>query len=474
MRPAKMTPAHHTGLPAELVCSNSLKGEGLTNAAGLLKEEMRRAGSVIMAAAERCRLPAGAALAVDRDAFSNAVADILESTGLIEIVQDEVTDIPAEGGGPTIIATGPLTSESLARNLVAFLGEDSLAFYDAAAPIVEVSTVDPAYSFRASRYGKGGGDYINCPLTKEEYELFHRELTAAAQHPAKPFEQGLFFEGCLPVEELARRGPDTLRYGPMKPVGLTDPATGWRPYAVLQLRQDDAAGTLYNLVGFQTNLRWGEQKRVFSLVPALREATFVRYGVMHRNTYVSSPRVLQPTLATRRRPDLFLAGQLTGVEGYVESAAMGLLAGINAARMALGAAPLVAPPETMHGALVHYITAADPARFQPMNANFGLLPPVPSSVVSKLAAAKTQAAQAQVSSPLNGPTAGAAAGLAAAGAAPQPAPQRVRRNRRRSPTRRNRKPLIQEAKSLRALSTWDDFIENYELLSGRLQFNMVK
>ncbi len=458
-----MTPAHHTGLPAELVCSNSLKGEGLTNAAGLLKEEMRHVGSVIMSAAERCRLPAGAALAVDRDSFSLAVAGLLESTGLIEVIQEEVTAIPpGDGPGSVIIATGPLTSDSLAEDLAAFIGEDSLAFYDAAAPIVDVSTVDPAHAFRASRYGKGGGDYINCPLTKEEYELFYRELIAAAQHPAKPFEHGLFFEGCLPVEELARRGPDTLRYGPMKPVGLTDPTTGRRPYAVIQLRQDDAAGTLYNLVGFQTNLRWGEQKRVFSLIPALRNASFVRYGVMHRNTYVSSPRVLQPTLATRRRPDLFLAGQITGVEGYVESAAMGLLAGINAARLVLGAEAVVAPPETMHGALVRYITTADPGLFQPMNANFGLLPPVPSSVVSKLAAAKAQAALEGEATP------------PAAGETADPHRHGRRSRRRRSATRRLRKPLIQEAKSLRALSTWDDFIENYELLSGRLQFNMVK
>ncbi|HHP50920.1 MAG TPA: methylenetetrahydrofolate--tRNA-(uracil(54)-C(5))-methyltransferase (FADH(2)-oxidizing) TrmFO [Moorella mulderi] len=373
MRPRKMTPAHNTPYLAELVCSNSLRAEGLSNAAGLLKEEMRLAGSLIMKCAEKWRVPAGKALAVDREGFSAEVTAALEGLPNVTIIREEVVQIPPEG--IVILATGPLTSPSLAESLKGLLGEEYLFFYDAVSPIVTAASLNYQKIFRASRYGQGE-DYLNCPLNKEEYLRFYEALIQAERHPLHPFEEEKVFEGCLPIEILARRGVDTLRYGPMKPVGLIDPATGREPYAVVQLRRDNREGTLYNLVGFQTNLKWGEQERVFRLIPGLEEAEFVRYGVMHRNTYVNAPRVLLPTLQLKKETRIFLAGQLAGVEGYIESAAMGLLAGLNALRFLRGLEPLVPPPETAHGALVHYITDPLHDPLQPMNINFGLFPPL--------------------------------------------------------------------------------------------------
>ncbi|MGB9662117.1 MAG: methylenetetrahydrofolate--tRNA-(uracil(54)-C(5))-methyltransferase (FADH(2)-oxidizing) TrmFO [Moorellaceae bacterium] len=373
MRPRKLTPAHHTSYLAELVCSNSLRSNELDNAAGLLKEEMRRAGSLIIEVAERHRVPAGKALAVDREGFAREITARIESHPLITVIREEMEEIPS--GRTVIVATGPLTSPALTRALQELTGEAYLYFYDAAAPIVTAASLDWSKLFRASRYGRGEEDYLNCPLTEEEYYTFYEALLRAERHLPHPFEKEIYFEGCMPVEELARRGPETLRYGPMKPVGLTDPATGKQPFAVVQLRRDNLEGTLYNLVGFQTSLKWGEQDRVFRLIPALAQAEFVRYGVMHRNTYINSPRLLLPTLQLKKRPEVFWAGQITGVEGYIESAAMGLVAGINAARRLKGQEPLTLPRDTAHGALIHYITTADPERFQPMNINFGLLPP---------------------------------------------------------------------------------------------------
>lgn len=375
MRPHRQTPVHRTDLCSELVCSNSLRGASLDVAAGLLKEELRRQGSLIIQAADRHAVPAGGALAVSRDDFAAAVTAALTSHPLVEMVREEATAIPA--GGIVVVASGPLTSDALAADVQRFTGEDYLAFYDAAAPIVTLDSIDLSRVYRASRYGKGEGEaYLNCPMTRSEYEAFYQALiTAERAVPHHPHEKACYFEGCLPVEEMARRGPETLLYGPLKPVGLADPRTGRTPHAVVQLRQDNAAGTLYNMVGFQTSLKWGEQKRVFRLIPGLEQAEFVRLGVMHRNTFIKSPRVLRPTLQTRARATLFFAGQMTGVEGYVESAAGGLVAGINAARLALGMQPLAWPPETATGALLRYITHAAPDHFQPMNIAFGLLPP---------------------------------------------------------------------------------------------------
>ncbi|RKO67544.1 FADH(2)-oxidizing methylenetetrahydrofolate--tRNA-(uracil(54)-C(5))-methyltransferase TrmFO [Desulfofundulus salinus] len=378
MRPQKFTPAHHTGFFAELVCSNSLRAAALENAVGLLKEEMRRLDSLIMACADKYRVPAGGALAVDREGFARAVTEILESHPLVEVFREEVTDIPQEG--IVVLATGPLTSESMSRSLRDLTGIEYLYFYDAVAPIVTRDSINFDRVFCSSRYGKGEGEYINCPMTREEYERFQEALATAERAPRKEFEKEINFEGCLPIEVLARRGKDAMRYGPLKPVGLIDPRTGRQPYAVVQLRQDNAAGTLYNLVGFQTHLKWDEQKRVFRMIPGLEEAEFVRFGVMHRNTYVNSPILLYPTFECKKRAGLFLAGQMTGVEGYVESAASGLMAGINAARLYRGRRPVVFPPETAHGSLAHYITSADPKHFQPMNVNFGLFPPLDENI----------------------------------------------------------------------------------------------
>ena len=381
MRPQTMTPAHKSDLFAELVCSNSFRAGNIENAVGLLKEEMRRMNSLIMRAADKNSLPAGGALAVDRTGFSEAVTKELSNNPLITIHRNEVIDIPRTV--PTIIATGPLTSEKLVQAIADLSGEKHLYFYDAAAPIVSADSLDYDKIYRASRYGKGDGDYLNCPMTKSEYEHFYNELINAETTGLRDFEKPVFFEGCMPVEAMASRGIDTLRFGPLKPVGLPHPQTGEIPYAVVQLRQDNFSGSLYNLVGFQTHLKWAEQKRVFGLIPGLEKAEFVRYGVIHRNTYINSPHLLDETLQLKRRCGLFFAGQMTGVEGYVESAASGLVAGINAARMVKGENMLVFPPETAHGALCHYITFAASKNFQPMNINFGLLPPLEKKMKDK-------------------------------------------------------------------------------------------
>jgi methylenetetrahydrofolate--tRNA-(uracil-5-)-methyltransferase len=374
MRPVRRTPAHHTDQFAELVCSNSLRANGLTNAVGVLKEEMRRLGSLILSAADRHAVPAGGALAVDRDGFSGEVTRRLREHPLVTVVSEEVTDIPADG--IVVVATGPLTSPELSQRIRELTGEEYFYFYDAAAPIVEKESIDLDKVFLASRYGKGEAAYLNCPMTEEEFDAFYEALVSAETAELKDFEKEVYFEGCMPIEVMARRGKMTVLFGPLKPVGLTDPRTGKQPYAVVQLRQDNAAGTLFNLVGFQTHLKWGEQKRVFSLIPGLERAEFVRYGVMHRNTFINSPRLLLPTYQFRRRETLFFAGQMTGVEGYVESAASGLIAGLNAGRLARGLPPLTPPAETALGSMAQYITTADFRHFQPMNANFGLFPPL--------------------------------------------------------------------------------------------------
>lgn len=377
MRPQVLTPAHKSDKFAELVCSNSLGALALANASGLLKEEMRRLGSLIMGIARVHSVPAGGALAVDRWGFAASVTARLESDPLVRVIRQEVTGIPLCGEGPAVIATGPLTSASLAASIVEFTGREGLYFYDAASPIVARDSIDMEQAFLASRYGKGQtSDYINCPLTEEQYKSFYEALTGAESATKHDFEESHFFEGCLPVEEIARRGFDTLRYGPMKPVGLRDPRTGKRPYAVVQLRQDDKDGRMFNIVGFQTSLKWGEQDRVFRLIPALARAEFLRHGVMHRNTYLEAPLVLLPTMQTRKMPALLFAGQIAGVEGYVESCAMGLIAGINAARLALGREPITLPETTMIGALAGYVCSERNQFLQPINANWGLLPKV--------------------------------------------------------------------------------------------------
>lgn len=381
MRPVKNSPAHHSGLFAELVCSNSLRGNVLENAVGLLKEEMRRLGSVIMRCADATAVPAGGALAVDRTMFAQMVTDTVAGHQNIEVTREEVTRI--DYTNPVVIATGPLTSGAMAELIEDLTGEEYFYFYDAAAPIVTFESLDHTKVFRASRYDKGEAAYLNCPMTKEEYEMFYNELVAAERVPLREFEKEIFFEGCMPVEEMASRGNQTLLFGPLKPVGLTDPHTGRRPYAVVQLRQDNAEGTLYNIVGFQTHLKWDDQKRVFRLIPGLEQAEFVRFGVMHRNTFINSPKVLKPTLQLEASTNIFFAGQITGVEGYVESAAMGLVAGINSARAATGQQPVVFPEDTAHGALCKYITTADTKHFQPMNVNFGILPPLAEKIRDK-------------------------------------------------------------------------------------------
>ncbi|WP_274361493.1 FADH(2)-oxidizing methylenetetrahydrofolate--tRNA-(uracil(54)-C(5))-methyltransferase TrmFO [Paenibacillus thermotolerans] len=381
MRPIRKTPAHHTDRFAELVCTNSLRANAITNAVGLLKEEMRIANSLIMRSADRHAVPAGGALAVDREGFSDEVTRTLREHPLIEVKNEEVTDIPSDG--IVVVATGPLTSPALSDQIKRYTGEDYFYFYDAAAPIVEKDSIDMDKVFLASRYDKGEAAYLNCPMTEEEFNTFYDALVTAETAPLKEFEKEIYFEGCMPIEVMMKRGKQTALFGPMKPVGLVDPRTGKQPYAVIQLRQDNAAGTLYNLVGFQTHLKWGEQKRVFSLIPGLENAEFVRYGVMHRNTFVNSPKLLRPTYQLRTRDELFFAGQMTGVEGYVESAASGLIAGINAARLALGKELLVFPEDTALGSMAHYITTADFRHFQPMNANFGLFPPLETRIKNK-------------------------------------------------------------------------------------------
>lgn len=380
MRPVRQTPAHHTDKFAELVCSNSLRANTLTNAVGVIKEEMRLMDSVIIRAADECSVPAGGALAVDRHEFAAKVTEYVKNHPNVTVVNEELTEIPE---GPTIIATGPLTSPDLAAQLKELTGEDYFYFYDAAAPIVEKDSIDMNKVYLKSRYDKGEAAYLNCPMTEEEFDRFYEALIAAETVPLKEFEKEIFFEGCMPVEVMASRGRQTLVFGPMKPVGLEDPKTGKTPYAVVQLRQDDAAGTLYNIVGFQTHLKWGPQKEVLQLIPGLEKAEIVRYGVMHRNTFINSPNLLRPTYQYKQRDDLFFAGQMTGVEGYVESAASGLLAGINAARLVKGEEPVVLPPVTAMGSMANYITATNAKNFQPMNANFGLFAPLEKKIKKK-------------------------------------------------------------------------------------------
>jgi methylenetetrahydrofolate--tRNA-(uracil-5-)-methyltransferase len=393
MRPVRPTAVHKTDRLAELVCSNSLRGDKLDNAVGLLKEEMRRLGSLVMRAADAHRVPAGAALAVDRERFSEAITDAIAAHPLITVVREEVPRVPADPSMfPLVIATGPLTSETLSADIATLVGADHLYFYDAISPIVLAESIDRSKVFRASRWERslraasgsdqpacgsddGEGDYLNCPLTKEEYERFYDALTSAESATVHDFDKEKFFEGCLPIEVMAHRGRDTLRFGPMKPVGLVDPRTGRIPYAAVQLRQDNLAGDHVSLVGFQTQLKWGEQARVLKMIPGLENAEFVRFGMVHRNTYINGPTVLRETWATKMRPDLFFAGQISGVEGYVESAASGLIAGRNAAALVRGEEPRVPPRTTAIGALAFYVSHADPKHYQPTNITFGIMQP---------------------------------------------------------------------------------------------------
>jgi methylenetetrahydrofolate--tRNA-(uracil-5-)-methyltransferase len=395
MRPVRPTEVHRSDSLAELVCSNSLRGDKLDNAVGLLKEEMRRLGSLVMRAAEATRVPAGAALAVDRDAFSAFITREVGGHPLITVTREEIGVIPESRGTdqPVVVATGPLTSAALAASIAEFVGQDYLYFYDAISPIVAADSLDRDKVFRASRWGRslgppeeasgpacgtddGEGDYLNCPMTADEYRRFHAAITGAEMATVHDLDRERFFEGCLPIEVLAHRGEDTLRFGPMKPVGLVDPRTGRRPYAVVQLRQDNLAGDHFSLVGFQTQLKWGEQERVLRMIPGLERAEFVRFGMVHRNTYINGPTVLHETWQTRARPDLFFAGQISGVEGYVESAASGLLAGINAATLAAGGAPRPAPRTTAIGALAYYVSHARAGGYQPSNITFGIMEPL--------------------------------------------------------------------------------------------------
>jgi methylenetetrahydrofolate--tRNA-(uracil-5-)-methyltransferase len=412
MRPKRSTAVHKTGDLAELVCSNSFKSNLLTNASGVLKEEMRRLGSLVIPIAEKHRVPAGEALAVDREPFAREVTDTLEAHPNVTIIREEVCEVPA--ARPLVIATGPLTSEALAESLRMYTGSDALYFYDAVAPTVTLDSLDMSKVFRASRRGKGSGlegetgrrgdgakeadepagcavgpvesaDYLNCPFTKEEYLAFWEALVGAEKSSSHnpEDEKIIYFEMCVPVEELASRGPRTLAFGPMKPIGLTDPRTGRWPYAVVQLRQENKDGTLWGLVGFQTRLKWGEQKRVFRMIPGLENAEFIRYGVMHRNTYINAPRTLDLSMQVREHPGLFLAGQMTGVEGYLESAAIGIVAGLNAHRLATGQPPAILPRETALGSLCHYLVETNPKHFAPMNANFGIMPELTPTIRDK-------------------------------------------------------------------------------------------
>jgi methylenetetrahydrofolate--tRNA-(uracil-5-)-methyltransferase len=432
MRPVRPTLVHKTDHLAELVCSNSFRGDKLDNAVGLIKEEMRRLGSVVMAAAEVARVPAGAALAVDREAFSREIAARLATEPRITVRREEVTSVPPPSapGDAVIIATGPLTSDALSQSVQAFVGDEHLAFYDAISPIVLAESIDMSKVFRQSRWGRslrrdtagagaertdaapvavaapvaadgpacgvddGEGDYLNCPFTKAEYEAFYEALVAAESATVHDFDSAQFFEGCLPIEVMAHRGRDTLRFGPMKPVGLEDPRTGRRPYAAVQLRQDTLAGDHFSLVGFQTQIKWGDQARVLRMIPGLEHAEFVRFGMVHRNTFINGPKVLLPTWQTRTRADLFFAGQISGVEGYVESAASGLIAGRNAARFAQGLVPLSPPRETAIGALAYYASHADPTHYQPSNITFGIMPPLDTPPRDKALRKQAMAARA--------------------------------------------------------------------------------
>ncbi len=383
MKPLHFSPAHTLPQLAELVCSNSLRSDDPHSAVGLLKEEMRRLGSLLMEAAGATRVPAGKALAVDRERFAAWITERIDTHPLIRVVRGEVREIPPPGATPVILATGPLTSSSLAASLAALTGAEQLAFYDAIAPIVDAESLDRSAIYQASRYDDGPGDYLNCPMDRDQYLAFIAALKEAKCVPLKSFEEQKYFEGCLPIEVMLARGDDTLRFGPMKPVGLPDPRTGRDPYAVVQLRKENLEGTTYNMVGFQTKLTYSEQQRIFRMIPGLGAAVFSRLGSIHRNTFVCAPEVLFPTLQCQRRPDLLLAGQLTGVEGYVESTAMGLLAGINAARLARGLAAAVPPPDTAHGALISHLTRTEAKHFQPSNINFGLFPALTGKKIPK-------------------------------------------------------------------------------------------
>lgn len=398
MRPQNPTPAHKTDYLGELVCSNSLKSNSLENASGILKEEMRKLGSIVIEAADNTSVPAGKALAVDRIEFSQYLTKKIEENPLVEIVREEVKEIPSPVRGPIIIATGPLTSESLSEEIRRITGSSHLYFYDAISPIIDAETIDCCKVFRASRYGKGEevvprlpshritnpdpeeGDYLNCPLGEDEYYRFIAEILNSDKVETRDFEKALYFESCLPIEVMAERGRDTLRFGPMKPIGLTDPRTGETPFSVVQLRMENKDGTMYNMVGFQTKLTYPEQRRVFRMIPGLEDAELMRYGSVHRNTYINSPKLLHPTLQLKGNELILFAGQIVGVEGYVESAAMGIIAGINAARISMEANPIVPPPETAIGALIKYVTDQSVKNFQPMNINFGLFPPLPNDV----------------------------------------------------------------------------------------------
>lgn len=383
MKPQKFTPAHKYKGLSELVCSNSLKAERLESAAGLLKEEMRRLGSLSMQAAEASRVPAGGALAVNREQFSDFITEKIRSHPMIKLIEGEVTDIP---DGYVIIATGPLTSDALSESINRLVGSEYLYFHDAAAPIVTAESLDRSLVFGASRYGRGGEDYLNCPMNKEEYLAFYNELISAETAPLHDFDEAgnyKVYEGCMPIEALAKRGEDCMRFGPLKPVGLTDPRTGRRPYAVVQLRLENTAGTLYNLVGFQTNLKFGEQKRVFSMIPGLQNAEFMRYGVMHRNTYLNSPKLLDRHFCLKSDPRIYFAGQMTGVEGYIESAASGIYAAMSLARRLKGESEITLPDDTMLGALAKYVETGSPSGFQPMGANMGILPELPEKIRGK-------------------------------------------------------------------------------------------
>ena len=380
MRPVKQTPVHKTDALAEMVCSNSLRSDGLDNAVGLLHEEMRRLDSLFLSSADNNRVPAGKALAVDRSRFSREITERLAAVSEVEIVREELTEIPK---GPCIIATGPLTSEALSQNIRELTGSEHLYFYDAISPIVLADTIDTNKTFAASRYDKGGADYINCPFTQEEFDRFYTELMGAETHELPDFERKLFFEGCLPIEEIGRRGPETLLYGPMKPVGLTDPRSNERPHAVAQLRQDDIAAEHYSMVGFQTRLKWGPQEKVLRLIPGLEKAEFVRFGTVHRNTYINAPRMLSETLQTRTRGDLYFAGQIAGTEGYVESAAGGLLAGIYCSMALLDGGINPVPRTTALGSLAFYISHARALNYQPTNITFGIIPALENPVRRK-------------------------------------------------------------------------------------------
>ncbi len=384
MKPVKFSPAHKSAGFAELICSNSLKAARIDSAAGLLKEEMRRLGSLLTTCAEASRVPAGGALAVDRDLFSEMATEKIRSHPNVEVITGEVTEIPETG--VTVIASGPLTSDALAEKITALCG-GALSFFDAAAPIVTRESLDMEHCFTASRYDKGDDDYINCPMNKEEYEAFYEALVTAERAPIHDFDvmNPKVYEGCMPIEVMAQRGHDTIRFGPLKPVGLRDPRTGRRPWAVVQLRTENKEKTLFNLVGFQTNLKFPEQKRVFGLIPGLRNAEYMRYGVMHRNTFLDSPKLLNADFSLRERPELFFAGQMTGVEGYMESAASGILAGINAVRRLEGKAPLILPETTMMGALAGHVAHSESKDFQPMGANFGIFPPIEPHIRDKRA-----------------------------------------------------------------------------------------